>query len=244
MAGSRKSTSGGIYNSKNFNLYHYANNNPIKYSDPNGKDSYLVIWATNDANVGHAGFAVDNYKQVQNEDGSYSDVPDGTVTYYDLWPGNEGGVGASNVTENVEAYYGVYTYNKEDLINSDPSQGEGVKPDGILKFKTDKKTDDKTKTELEKFMKASNYYNGKSRNCSDMAKVGVKSSKKGFKLGLGKERYLIFSFTTPNSLFNDSKDFSNSTVLVDPGTKTDYRFSDGWVKPGVKQYLGKDINED
>ena len=28
-----------------------------------------------------------------------------------------------------------------------------------------------------------------------------------------------------------------------PGTKTDYSFSDGWVKPGVKQYLGKDVNE-
>ena len=240
---SSKSTSGGIYNSKNFNLYHYANNNPIKFTDPNGKDAYLVIWASSDTEIGHAGFAVDNYKKVKNDDGSVSYVPDGTVTFYDLWPGNEGGVGASNVTENVEAYYGVYTYNKEDLINSDPSQGEGVKPDGILQFKTDKKSDDKTKANLEKFMESSAYYNGKSRNCSDMAKVGVESSKKGFKLGLGKERYLIFSFTTPNSLFNDSKDFSNSTVLVDPGTKTDYSFSDGWVKPGVKQYLGKDVNE-
>lgn len=77
-----------------------------------------------------------------------------------------------------------------------------------------------------------------------MGKVGVQSSKKGFKFGLGKERYLIFSFTTPNSLFNDSKDFSNSTVLLDPGTKTDYSFSDGWVKRPLKQYLGKDTNED
>ena len=31
---------------------------------------------------------------------------------------------------------------------------------------------------------------------------------------------------------------------MDPETKTDYSFSDGWVKPGVKQYLGKDTNED
>ena len=28
---------GGIYNQVNFNLYHYGNNNPVKYSDPDGK---------------------------------------------------------------------------------------------------------------------------------------------------------------------------------------------------------------
>ena len=28
---------GGIYNSVNFNLYHYAGNNPIKYTDPTGQ---------------------------------------------------------------------------------------------------------------------------------------------------------------------------------------------------------------
>lgn len=31
--------SGGIFNSVNLNLYHYGNNNPIKYVDPDGKDS-------------------------------------------------------------------------------------------------------------------------------------------------------------------------------------------------------------
>ena len=31
-----KNGEGGIYNITNFNLYHYAGNNPVKYIDPNG----------------------------------------------------------------------------------------------------------------------------------------------------------------------------------------------------------------
>jgi len=36
MAGSNAGA-GGIYNQVNFNLYHYAGNNPIKYTDPTGE---------------------------------------------------------------------------------------------------------------------------------------------------------------------------------------------------------------
>lgn len=244
VADSSKSTSGGIYNSKNFNLYHYANNNPLKYTDPNGKDAYLVIWASSKDETGHAAFAVDNYKQVKNDDGSVSYVPDGTVTFYELGP-LEGIDPTTEANKDVPAKYKKIIVNKSDLFTrKDLSRWENTKADGIIQFSTDKKTDDKTKKNLDTFMSSSDKYNAQKRNCSDMGKVGVKSSKKGFKLGLGKERYLIFSFTTPNSLFNDSKDFSNSTVLVDPGTKTDYSFSNGWVKRGVKQYLGKDTNEE
>ncbi|MCR5289370.1 MAG: hypothetical protein K6E51_05210, partial [Treponema sp.] len=36
---------GGIYNSANLNLYHYANNNPVKYTDPDGEAVHIIAGA-------------------------------------------------------------------------------------------------------------------------------------------------------------------------------------------------------
>ena len=145
LSDSSKSTSGGIYNSKNFNFYHYANNNPIKYSDPNGKDSYLVIWVSSDEEVGHAAFAVDNYKEVENEDGSISYISDGTVTFYELGPDRP--IDASiEYNKNVPAKYKKSIIDKNNLLSrTDLSRWEDNEADGVIKFSTDKDTDDKTK---------------------------------------------------------------------------------------------------
>ena len=39
----QRSTSGGIYNTINLNVYHYGMNNPLRYVDPDGLDNYLII---------------------------------------------------------------------------------------------------------------------------------------------------------------------------------------------------------
>lgn len=43
---------GGIYNSANLNLYHYANNNPVKYTDPDGNWVHVVVGAAIGATIG------------------------------------------------------------------------------------------------------------------------------------------------------------------------------------------------
>ena len=41
--------------------YTYCHGNPERYIDPNGKDSYLIIWPTYNGHYGHAALGVDNY---------------------------------------------------------------------------------------------------------------------------------------------------------------------------------------
>ena len=76
MAGNSNGMSGGIFNTINFNVYHYANNNPIKYTDPTG----AFDWDTNTIESG------DTLSKVTDE---YNTRNGTNYTYDDMAKANE-----------------------------------------------------------------------------------------------------------------------------------------------------------
>jgi hypothetical protein len=57
---------GGVFNTVNLHTYHYAGNNPVKYVDPDGKESGYVMDENAVGGAGHAGM------YVRTEDGKYA----------------------------------------------------------------------------------------------------------------------------------------------------------------------------
>lgn len=236
--------------------YNYVLNNPLKYVDPKGEDVYLIIWASGEDGVGHAGVAVDNYKtekyQVKEK---YKDangktksrmvekerqVKDGTVTYYDLWPGNEGGVGKSNFNEDVTGMYNTKVTTLDKLQNTDITGSEGRAPDGIVQLKTDAKTDELVTTGLKAFKDVNPSYNGVNCNCSTFAKEGPAwAAPVGNPLTNYTERLGSHQSVTPNQLYKATITLPNATVVKDPGTKVEKGFIEAITGGGGKQSKGE-----
>ena len=75
---------GGVFNVVNLHVYHYAGNNPIKYTDPDGKESGLL---TDSDSVPFAGHSA-HYVEVYNDDGSSRGFE-----LYEVGPTSEGETG-------------------------------------------------------------------------------------------------------------------------------------------------------
>jgi len=238
--------------------YNYTLANPLKYIDPRGEDVYLVIWATQGREVGHAGIAIDNYKtekykakeKYEDEDGNTKTrtvererlVKDGTVTYYDLWPGIPGGVSTDNFDKNVQAQYNRQVTTLDALKNTDVTGSEDGRPaDGIIQLKTSPEQDRVVQEQgLQHFKDANPFYNGLKCNCSDFAREGVIwAAPSNTPLRNSLERIGSTFASTPNQLYKATSLLPNAIVIKDPGTKVQKGFIEAVTGGGFKQWLAE-----
>ena len=156
----------------NVSPYMYCAGNPVNLIDPDGKKSYLIIWASDSHHYGHAAFAVDNYK-CDSKNGTMA--PDGTVTCYSLFPINSYTKKQAIKDEKVRGLFLVsQNVTLEAIKNNEFGSGEDYKPDGILEINSDYSHDSDAKQHMEDEMRSNKGYQGRSRNCSTFAREGVK----------------------------------------------------------------------
>jgi len=235
--------------------YNYCLNNPMRYIDPFGEDVYLIIWYTDNGEIGHAGIATDNYRteEIKDKNGKTKldkngnpktrQVADGTVTYYDFWPGE--GAGKKNFDQSQQ---GVIQRKEgltmDDIKNKDIGIGENRAAEGIVQFTADAKqtqsTHDFADQQYKDQQKNNVQYNGTTNNCSNFA-LGALNYTYSFDPGFGSENIntdgngwlripaVNTNSVTPNFLYRDASRVATNgmgTVLKNDPRKAKNDFID------------------
>ena len=195
--------------------YAYCGENPINAIDLEGKDSYLIIWATQSGQYGHAAIGVDNYTW-DTEEKRF--VPNGTITVVGLFPDMEYGALQAVKDERVgEDWYVDNLVTLDNLKSGSFYSNENVCPDGILRISTCYEKDCEVMKNINNEINANKGYKGMSRNCSTFVREGIRvATNQNVK---GEESYLGNSYVTPNRLFKDTEKLGNTTVIKNPGKK-------------------------
>ena len=222
--------------------YTYCLNNPVNRIDPDGQDSYLLIWFSGDNETGHAGIAIDNYKKQQVMDSkgnpildskgkpTYEMVKDGTMTYYDLWPNNQ--VGITELQSDVMSDYskGIVINSLGDLKTSDPTGArsggvgaEGRAADGIVQINTTYAQDSKIQSYASKTANSGKAYNASSFNCSTFVENALKTVYPALDASQFVKVPTALRFlyndtrvTAPNNLYNATMKLSGTTNIKGP----------------------------
>ena len=188
----------------NISPYVYCGNNPINAFDPDGRDAWVLIWATQSTDakgstrIGHTGVVVENFNR------SYESK--GTYTYYDLWP-SSANLGGKAAVQNVDAVYNSQSFyiltNGEKNVdysalekymsghdmsqlpgmlqnniseNSIKGYGEGYAPDGIIRLGLDGQQSYQLQKEYISLIQQGEPYNGESNNCTTFVAKGINNS--------------------------------------------------------------------
>ena len=217
--------------------YAYCGGNPVNAIDTDGKDVFLLIWATYNGHIGHAGVAISNYKEERikiNGQWTSKMVPDGTYTYRDLWPGGAG-VGKNNFNQDVSAIYQRLNVSYNDILREDVSESEGVAADGVVKIPTSFDVDQKVQKALDKYESDNPNYNALTNNCSDYAEVALESIV-GKQLPVDEKISSKIIATTPNQLYYASRKIKGNNLIVDPKDKVNNGFIHGASGGLIKEW--------
>ena len=183
---------GGVFNVVNLHLYHYAGNNPVKYTDPDGRDIIYLNDQTAVGGNGHGAMLIGN-----NEDGwtYYSkDGPFEANTKIDPTNDKDDRQRTENGNFKFDQYKSIKAFNEDKAVSGRYNRR--------IQIKTSRSEDAKMTKYADQHW--NDKYNFGIENCSDLVLDTMLSSGNkllGLTLLLGTTDE-IFPLTSPNRLYD------------------------------------------